>query len=78
MSGNEQKTDEPHVLIIGTVSNAMHILSYGNQADAESVFDLVVKSLRNNRIFVFDEERIVVSQECVTYMAIWPESEIPG
>jgi len=77
MSETEQQADEPHVLAIGTVSKAMHMLTYSNKADAESVFDLVVKAMRANRVFVFDEDRIVVSQECVTYMAIWPESEIP-
>jgi hypothetical protein len=73
----EAKVDEPHVLAIGTISKSMHILSYSNKADAESVFDLVVKAMRANRVFVFDEDRIAVSAESVTYMAIWPESDMP-
>ena len=77
MSETGQNIDEPHVLAIGTMSNTMHILGYSNKADAESVFDLVVKAMRANRVFVFDEDRIVISAESVTYMAIWPESEIP-
>jgi hypothetical protein len=77
MSETGQNVDEPHVLAIGTIPNAMHIFGYSNKADAESVFDLVVKAMRANRVFVFDEEHIAVSAESVTYMAIWPESELP-